>query len=108
MKRIVRRAWGWYFVLLDREHFKVKLLWFIKGKKLSLQKHEKRGEAWMILKGKGVMSYCPEELIVNGLVKGDYYHIPKGSWHRYEAKENSLILEIQYGDRCEESDIIRI
>lgn len=106
--RLVKRSWGWYLTLIDRNHFKVKLLWFKKDGELSLQRHEHRGEAWMFLSGIGSIGNC-EDGFFTGIAKaGDYWHISRGSWHKYYAMKSTIILEVQYGDKCDERDIIRI
>lgn len=92
--RYARRTWGWYFVLLDRKHFKVKLLKFKRKGRLSIQYHKLRNETWLFLSGKH---------------SGEYWYIPQGDVHTYYAEnEAPLVLEIQYGELCDESDIVRI
>lgn len=105
MKRFVRRKWGWYLVLLDRKHFKVKLLKFYDGKSCSMQKHYKRNELWLWLYGAGELE---TEDSVLGMKSGQFMTIPKECWHQYKADKETMILEIQYGERCEEEDIVRI
>jgi mannose-6-phosphate isomerase-like protein (cupin superfamily) len=42
--------------------------------------------------------------------KHKYIHIPKGQWHQIENpsdSENLVIIEVQYGEKCEETDIER-
>lgn len=107
-KRFARRKWGFYLTLLDRKHFKVKLLWFKKWGELSLQKHEKRGECWMFLSGRGNIGQCEDGFFTGIAKEGDYLHIPKGSWHQYQAHKTTLVLEVQYGERCDEGDIVRL
>ena len=43
------------------------------------------------------------------VTKHDYVVINKGDWHKLEnfGKEDLHIVEIQYGDKCEEHDIER-
>jgi len=91
--QFVRRKWGWYLTLLDRKHFKVKLLKFARGKQLSFQYHDCRNELWLYL---------------TGLNAGCYRYIPKGEKHTYYAMVPTYILEIQYGDKCIEGDITRV
>ena len=109
-KRFVRRKWGWYLVLLDRAHFKVKLLRFKKCGTCSKQFHNHRGELWLLMKGGGVFS--------RGGVEDDYGHwnvyggdavlVPQTSTHMFSAFKNTYVLEIQYGERCLEEDIVRV
>ena len=86
----VKTRWGTYDVLLDMPQLKVKILTIDAGKKLSLQKHEKRSEFF----------FMP-----NGEVK---MNLP-GVWHAPQAPEDKTltILEVQIGV-SEEEDIERI
>ena len=105
--RFVRRKWGWYFVLLSGEHYKVKLLRFHHRGRLSLQYHNKRSELWIFLSGNGGIQTdrIGTEHLVNA---GDYYLAAVGEWHKYCAYKPTWVLEIQYGIKCEENDIVRI
>lgn len=91
--RFRRRSWGWWFVLLDRKHFKVKLLRFSAGKQLSVQYHNFRSELWLFLTGRE---------------RGEYWNVPKGNIHTYQSPSAVYILEIQYGEKCVEEDIVRL
>jgi hypothetical protein len=94
MARFKKRAWGWYLVLLNFRQFKVKLLRFKLGGQLSVQYHNHRSELWLFL---------------TGVHKGNFWLINKGEVHTYYANgERPLVLEIQYGEKCNESDIVRI
>ncbi len=86
----VETRWGWYDVVLDMPKLKVKMLHIEPGKKLSLQRHEKRSEFFFMPNG---------EILMN---------LP-GVWHAPKAPENEAldILEVQIGE-SEEEDIERI
>jgi len=100
--RFAKRKWGFWIVLLSREHFKVKLLRFKTGGALSMQRHQNRAELWLFLSGDGIMMYnTPPQ-------GGDYKMIRPGHWHKYTALKPTWILEIQYGKHCKEEDIERI
>lgn len=89
-KRKVDTRWGWYEVLIDMPQLKVKTLHIAPGKKLSLQRHEKRSEFFFMPNG---------EVRIN---------LP-GVWHAPQAPEDKelVILEVQVGV-SEEHDIERI
>jgi hypothetical protein len=91
--QIVRRKWGIYITLLDRKHFKVKLLRFKKGGQLSTQYHHLRSELWCFLTGE-----CA----------GDYMRIDQEAIHTWYARKPAWVLEIQYGEKCIEEDIVRL
>lgn len=86
----VETRWGYYEVLIDMPNLKVKLLHIAPGKKLSLQRHEKRSEFF----------FMP-----NGEVK---INLP-GVWHAPQAPLDTEleIIEVQIGE-AEEKDIDRI
>jgi hypothetical protein len=90
--RLVKRQWGYYLTILDRARFKVKLLRFKSGGKLSKQYHRKRNELWLFLNGKH---------------SGTWRYFPAGALHTYHALKPVYVLEIQYGLECREDDIIR-
>lgn len=100
--RFARRPWGWWLVLLSREHFKVKLLRFKRGGQLSMQRHQKRNELWLFLSGNGLMAYS------SAPKAGDYKMIRCGRWHQYMAARPTWVLEVQYGETCKEADIERV
>lgn len=99
-----RRKWGFYITLLDRLKFKVKLLRFKRGGECSYQWHKSRNELWLCLSGMG-------RFVKNGkislLTKGDWQVVQINDRHRYKAEKATWILELQYGDYCIESDIVR-
>lgn len=105
-KRLVHRSWGWYFVLLDRKHFKVKLLRFNAKKSLSWQYHKLRNELWLFLSGEGSLKLGEYEAQRVGA--GDFKIVNVGTGHQYMPWKKTIVLEIQYGEKCEESDIVRI
>lgn len=98
--RFKRREWGYYIVLWRRPKFKVKILKFRAGESISLQKHKFRNELWLILKGQGKNMGYPYK-------RGDFLMIGKHEWHKFTARKKTTILEIQFGEVCDENDIER-
>lgn len=103
--RFVRRPWGWWLVLLDRPRFKVKLLKFVSGRSLSLQYHNHRNELWLFLKGEGNFWLDKDNQYCRG---GEFRLVDVAKLHKYRATTNTYVLEIQYGERCFEEDIVRV
>lgn len=99
--QFVKRNWGFYIVLLDYRHFKIKLLRFKKGAKLSHQFHNYRSELWLFLKGVGKFN--------NDIVAaGDYIlTLPKDK-HIYYSSGITWAIEVQFGEKCVEEDITRL
>lgn len=103
--RLVKRSWGWYWTILDRGDFKLKLLWFKKNGELSMQRHKFRNELWLFMRGAGIFKLDEK---TNAVSSGAYYQIEVNQWHKYKAINGTLVFEIQYGESCEEGDIERI
>lgn len=101
------RQWGFYRVLYDHPGTKVKELVVEPGKSLSMQKHTHRNEYWHVSEGEGMLLYGDDSKIF--LKKHDVVTIPTETWHKLENNSNKVlkIVEIQYGDKCEEEDIER-
>lgn len=106
----VARPWGFWRVLEDKGHTKVKELVVKKGQSLSDQRHQYRNEHWYVLEGE-VEIRTQNETMINTVVlrKNMSYIIPAGTWHLATNKtdERAHILEVQYGTECNEEDIER-
>jgi mannose-6-phosphate isomerase len=100
------RPWGYYQVLLDEDHFKVKWIVVYPGKRLSLQRHQYRAEHWYILSGTAIVQSGGSEVLM-GI--GESIDIPERTSHRLQnpGEENLIIIEIQRGEYCGEDDIER-
>lgn len=106
------RPWGYYRILHDVSGCKVKELTIEPGKSLSMQKHFKRSEYWLVTHGMcQVNSMMPNGymLPITLMNEHNHKHIPQGEWHQlnnpYEVP--CRIVEIQYGTECTEEDIER-
>tara|TARA_X000000950_G_scaffold289183_1_gene410546 strand:+ start:739 stop:1506 length:768 start_codon:yes stop_codon:yes gene_type:complete len=107
-----KRIWGEYFNLYEDNQVKVKELIVEPGKGMSLQKHFKRSEIWLVSSGKCLINYSKdspetiEEIILN---KHDSIHINLGDWHQITNPYDEIckIIEIQYGEQTIEEDIER-
>lgn len=104
MSRFRRRPWGWWAVLLDRKHFKVKVFRVSGGCALSRQFHLYRRELWCVLKGYGQLT---GDVYPSCIKAGDFVSIGLRSWHKFMAVRPTWVLEIQYGEKCQEEDIVR-
>jgi cytidyltransferase-like protein len=106
------RQWGYYRILHDVPGCKVKELTVEPGKTLSMQKHFKRNEYWLVSEGKcDVLSMMENgyQLPTQTLTAHNSYKIPVGDWHQLSNPYNEpcRIVEIQYGELCVEEDIER-
>lgn len=108
----VFRSWGYYRVLHEVDGTKVKELTVEPGQTLSMQKHFKRNEYWLVSEGQcDVLSTLENgyNLPTQTLTKHNSYKISQGDWHQLSNPYDMpcRIIEIQYGDMCIETDIER-
>ena len=107
-----RRQWGYYRVLHEAPGVKVKELTVDPGAALSMQKHTQRAEFWLVAAGEATVYTLDRstDMDLRGRYqKHEYIHVGTNEWHQLvNENPNPLkIVEIQYGDRCEEDDIER-
>ena len=103
----VHRPWGWYMTIDEGKNFKVKRIQVDPGASLSLQKHSKRAEHWVVVKGTAKVENGDKEII---LTENESTFIPLGELHRLSnPKKTPLeIIEVQSGEYLGEDDIERI
>ncbi len=106
LHRKVFRPWGWYDTIDIGDKFKVKRIQINPGASLSLQKHTKRSEHWVVLKGSAEVT-CGDKVIT--LHENQSTFIPLGELHRLAniGTESLEIIEVQSGSYLGEDDIIR-
>ena len=107
------RQWGYYRVLHEVNGCKVKELTVNPGKSLSMQKHAQRNEYWLVSEGKCIVSSRLESgytIPPKQLEKHDEFTIICGEWHQLTNPYDKpcRVVEIQYGNRCDEEDITRL
>ena len=100
------RQWGYYRVLHEAPGMKVKELTVEPGKSLSMQRHFKRSEYWVVEEGNCVVN---QESKTVSLSTHETIDIPVNSWHQLTNPFDvpCRIVEIQYGKDCIEEDIER-
>jgi mannose-1-phosphate guanylyltransferase/mannose-6-phosphate isomerase len=106
LHRKVVRPWGWYDSLDEGENFKVKRIQVNPGASLSLQKHAKRAEHWVVIKG--IAEVISDDKKIT-LKENESAYIPMGKKHRLSnpTKNTLEIIEIQTGAYLGEDDIVR-
>lgn len=108
------RQWGYYRVLHeDGPTVKLKELTVDPGKYLSMQRHDKRNEFWFV--SQGVATVYTLDVSTDLELLGEYHKnqhiwIDSRQWHQLknETDQQLKIIEIQYGQHCEEADIERL
>ena len=114
-----QREWGYWHVLKDDGTSKVKELVVMPGKMMSIQRHFKRNEYWLVSEGEFTAQFYreahhpwPERIRETHsiiLTLHEQYSVPINTWHSIKNHTDKVckIIEIQYGSECEESDIER-
>ena len=105
--KIYNRPWGFYQTLELKTGYQVKIITVNPGGRLSLQKHSKRAEHWVVTKGN-------PQITVGSSVKkysaNEHVFIPAETAHRLEnfADEHVEVVEVQIGSYLGEDDIVRL
>jgi mannose-1-phosphate guanylyltransferase/mannose-6-phosphate isomerase len=102
----VYRPWGYYESVDGGDRFKVKRLMVKPGQALSLQRHRKRAEHWVVVSGRARVEKDGE---VHEVLENESIFIPLGAKHRLEnpGVEALFVVEVQTGEYFGEDDIER-
>ncbi|MFT3973181.1 MAG: mannose-1-phosphate guanylyltransferase/mannose-6-phosphate isomerase [Amaricoccus sp.] len=103
----VHRPWGWYQTMDLGERFRVKRIFVLPGKKLSLQKHHHRAEHWVCVRGTAEVVREGETIVLR---ENESVYLPLGCMHRLQnpGRIPVEIVEVQTGAYLEEDDIVRV
>ena len=93
--------------MLFRSGFQVKRIIVKPGQKLSLQKHARRAEHWVVVRGTARIT---RDRDVFDLVANQSTYIPLGAVHRLEnpGTDPLHLIEVQSGNYLGEDDIVRL
>lgn len=107
LHRKVSRPWGWYDTIDVGDRFKVKRIQVNPGASLSLQKHTKRAEHWVVIKGLAEVLCGTKTIRLN---ENESTFIPRGEIHRLSNVGDGYLelIEVQTGNYFGEDDIVRI
>jgi mannose-6-phosphate isomerase-like protein (cupin superfamily) len=102
----VKRPWGTYEVLNEGEGFKVKIIEVSPKSRMSLQRHQRRSEHWVVVEGEATVTSGDKVFI---RLPNESAYIPMDTVHRLENKLDTplKIIEVQCGSYTEEDDIER-
>ena len=105
LKQITRKPWGYFQDLVEEKgKWHLKVIVVKKGSRLSLQRHEKRSEFWVVAHGKVLVEKGKTRSV---LKVGDAITIKKKEEHRIKALSDSEVIEITFGIH-NEKDITRL
>jgi mannose-6-phosphate isomerase len=114
--KIVEKPWGREIWFADQPAYAGKLLEVRKGCRLSLQYHERKIETLYLLSGRVRLTYratAPGETPTVAVAPSDQFewlpgralHVPPRTVHRFEALEDSVLIESSTPDL---TDIVRL
>jgi mannose-6-phosphate isomerase-like protein (cupin superfamily) len=100
------KPWGSFCTLEEGPGYKIKRLTVEPGHRLSLQKHRRRAEHWVVVSGTATI-VCDERRFE--LRERQCAVIPRQSWHRIEnhGRRTVVIIEVQHGTYLGEDDVVR-
>ena len=103
----VQRPWGWFEILEEGKSFKVKRIQINPGKSISLQRHQKRSEHWVVIQGKATVQKDNQEFELN---YNESTFIKQNQVHRLTNQSSNVlqIIEVQSGEYVGEDDIERL
>lgn len=107
------RPWGYYRVLHEpNKNVKLKELTVEPGKSLSMQRHAQRSEFWFVSEGEATvytLNRSTDAELVGKFGPHENLFISVNEWHQLcnESTADLKLIEIQYGNQCEEIDIER-
>ena len=93
--------------MLEGKGFKIKRIEVLPGRRLSLQRHARRSEHWVVIAGVAAVECGGVEHTVPA---GESTFIPIGAAHRLcnPGPARLSVIEVQLGDYVGEDDIERI
>ena len=105
-KQTVKKPWGCYENVYLGDGYLVKIITVMPRQSLSLQNHDYRSEHWIVLEGTAEVIVADERKI---LLENESIDISPKVLHRIINNSVSVlkILEIQHGQKIDESDIVR-
>jgi mannose-6-phosphate isomerase len=107
MGRRVEKPWGHEDIWAETPRYVGKVLVIHKGKRLSLQYHERKDESILVLRGRLRLELENErgELEIAELAPGESRRIPTGRRHRFGAVEDCELVEVS---TPELDDVVRL
>ncbi len=103
---VVERPWGDFRQFVSNETVTVKIITVAPGHRLSLQRHEHRGEMWQVLDVPIDITLDDRQWVA---AAGETVWVPRGSVHRMgnSGTEPGRLLEVAFG-HFDEADIERL
>lgn len=103
----VTKPWGQEEIWAHTPKYVGKILYINPNSKLSLQLHRQKEETIRVLSGRLYLHHEVDTVLtVTEMVEGDTFHVPVGTVHRFEARDESVqLLEVS---TSELDDVVRL
>jgi mannose-1-phosphate guanylyltransferase/mannose-6-phosphate isomerase len=103
----VHRPWGYYQGVDAGARYQVKRIVVNPNAMLSLQKHRRRSEHWVVVRGVAEVTIGSD---IRTIAENESIYIPIGSVHRLANPGTTPLelIEVQVGDYLGEDDIVRL
>lgn len=101
------RPWGWFETVCETADHKIKRIGVSPGQQISLQRHHRRAEHWVVVAGVAHVTLGDRAF---ELPVGGHCDIARGQVHRLSNHTDAPveIVEVQFGDYLGEDDIVRL
>ena len=103
--RRVEKPWGHEEILVETDLYRLKILVIRAGEETSVQRHERKHEAFYIDGGVAQVLHGTETAFVS---KGHLVVVPPGTVHQILAANNQGVRVIEVSNAVPDSDIERI
>lgn len=94
--RLVPKPWGSEQIWAETESYVGKVISIDAGQRLSLQYHEEKDESILVAKGRLRLHIgsAADQIETTILTEGESAHIPPGLIHRFEAVDDTVLIEV--------------
>lgn len=110
----IERPWG-HYELLHQEgpDSRVRLVVMQPHTQMTLQKHDKRSELWFVLHGQAkvhTLDSSSDYELMGVFGRHQQLWVSKSQWHQVsnDTDDELRMIEVQYGDDCNDEDVIRM
>ena len=95
-QRYVDKPWGHEIIWALTDRYCGKVIAIDAGRRLSLQRHERKDESVLVLSGRLHLHLEDDDGVVqvHDLGPGESRHVPPGRIHRFEAREAVEVIEV--------------
>ena len=95
-QRLVEKPWGHELIWAETGRYAGKVITIEAGKRLSLQRHERKEESLYVLSGMLNLHLEDDGGVVRVIQvgPGESAHVPPGRIHRFEARDRVQLIEV--------------